>query len=386
MTRVISPKSHCRVLLTVLVALAAHNGGIRASDSTGEGDIDAAAPNSLGRCLREPVVAGDGAVVLYDVVVNMQSLRVFFVGPHKVLWIVPTTPALQEKTVNFANHFGEGRDLHWLPRRFEAASTCKFALHAKQRGSSQPPADGDATTFVSLHGDPYEHVNLASCPLPSWAAEALRAGNSVSVELVLAPKPLFQALPCTESNGTNTGACEACRQLAEQMHRSHMQAIAAECSDGAQMARRIIRLPPLRVCLPPARAHVELSLCCIVKNEARYMAEWIEYSKLVGVSRFYIYDHNSTDKTREVLAPYEASGSVVVHDWSFEGYPQKEVHTHCTHRYAHETSWLGLLDVDEFLVPVKSDSVLAILEETSAFGPEHVVLRLSAAMFGTSGA
>ncbi|GMO23401.1 MAG: hypothetical protein Ta2B_02600 [Termitinemataceae bacterium] len=42
----------------------------------------------------------------------------------------------------------------------------------------------------------------------------------------------------------------------------------------------------------------ELSIVAIVKNEASYIKEWIEYHRLVGVDRFYIYDDNSTDNLR----------------------------------------------------------------------------------------
>lgn len=46
------------------------------------------------------------------------------------------------------------------------------------------------------------------------------------------------------------------------------------------------------------------------------------------------------------------------------------------------TRWLGLMDVDEFIVPVKVNTLAPILHY---FATENVVLRLSAAMFGTSG-
>lgn len=55
----------------------------------------------------------------------------------------------------------------------------------------------------------------------------------------------------------------------------------------------------------------------------------------------------------QVLAPYVEAGIATVHNWSWAGYPQREAHMHCTHRYAHLTSWLGLMDVDEFVIPVK---------------------------------
>lgn len=61
------------------------------------------------------------------------------------------------------------------------------------------------------------------------------------------------------------------------------------------------------------------------------------------------------------------------------------MHTHCTHRYAHVTEWLGLMDVDEFLVTPKSASILPMLRGSTVFGSDNLILRLQAAMFGTSG-
>ncbi len=319
--------------MLVLAVLGSQNGGScskqSAQDTSSAGTTTS---HPLGRCLSEPVVAGGGAVVLYDIIVNLQSMRVFFVGPHKALWIVPVTPPLQAKTVPFIDYFGEGRDLHWIPIRHDAASICDFAGGERAE-----------TTYISVHGDPYGHVNLASCPLPVWAAEKIHAGTRVEVELALAPKPLFHALSCTESAGTHAGACEACRDLVARQRPTDVTPNVQECYNASHMALRFVRLPALSVCLPPALPPVQLSLCCIIKNEARYLAEWIEYSKLIGVSRFYLYDHNSTDNTHAALAPYISSGTVVLHNWSLPGYPQIEVHTHCTHRYAHQTAWLGLL-------------------------------------------
>lgn len=45
-----------------------------------------------------------------------------------------------------------------------------------------------------------------------------------------------------------------------------------------------------------------LAVCVIIKNEARYLAEWIVYHQLVGVDHFYIYDNNSEDDLAGVLA------------------------------------------------------------------------------------
>ena len=51
-----------------------------------------------------------------------------------------------------------------------------------------------------------------------------------------------------------------------------------------------------------------LSVCAIYKNEARYLAEWLEFHLLAGVEHFFLYNNNSTDDHREVLAPYLRAG------------------------------------------------------------------------------
>ncbi len=186
--------------------------------------------------------------------------------------------------------------------------------------------------------DPIENINVAFCDIPSQHMERAMRGDDVRVSLD------FQALHGDDVFFRDAPVCVA----------------------GSR----------------PEAKPVEASLCCIICNEGRYLVEWLEYSRMMGFDHFYLYDHNSTDDTKAVLQPYIAAGLVSLHDWAFPGYPQREAHSHCTHRYGHLTRWLGLVDVDEFIVPVKSDSILPVLR---AFDREPAVLRLTAAMFGTSG-
>ena len=60
---------------------------------------------------------------------------------------------------------------------------------------------------------------------------------------------------------------------------------------------------------------VYLAIGMIYRNEAPYLAEWLEFHRLVGVERFYLYDNESEDDHLEVLAPYIEEGIVEVHEW-----------------------------------------------------------------------
>jgi hypothetical protein len=58
-----------------------------------------------------------------------------------------------------------------------------------------------------------------------------------------------------------------------------------------------------------------LAMAAIVKNEGRYLREWIEFHRLMGVEHFYIYDNGSTDNTPEILEPYVRTGLVTATAW-----------------------------------------------------------------------
>ena len=279
--------------------------------------------NKTGRCAPDVIVGGNGKVVLFDLVVSVPAQKLFLIGPHKKLWIVPATPPLQKDTVFF-------------PKYFDAkASSCTYSCPQTEVFTQSCVVP--AKSSMEFLNDPIENVNIAICDIPTSTMQSLARGEHINTSLVFS---LF---------------------------------------GGEQ-----ISIPDLRVCYIPPRTKVVpyISLCCIIRNEARYLVEWIEYSRMIGIEHFYLYDHGSDDNTLDILAPYVSAGIATWHNWSFPGYPQREAHSHCTHRYAHMTRWLGLIDVDEFLVPVKAETLAPILRH---FAAEPVVLRLSAAMFGTSG-
>ena len=47
----------------------------------------------------------------------------------------------------------------------------------------------------------------------------------------------------------------------------------------------------------------DLAVVAIFKNEGRYLDEWLAYHLLAGVEHFYLYNNDSSDNYKEVLAP-----------------------------------------------------------------------------------
>ena len=109
-----------------------------------------------------------------------------------------------------------------------------------------------------------------------------------------------------------------------------------------------------------------LAICAIAKNEGPYFKEWIEWHKKQGVEKFYIYDNESTDCTKEVLAPYVKSGLVEYN--YFPGYKvQLSAYDNCFDRHRLDTRWIALIDLDEFIVPIKDRNIPEFLKRFEKF-------------------
>ena len=58
-----------------------------------------------------------------------------------------------------------------------------------------------------------------------------------------------------------------------------------------------------------------LAVCAIAKNEGPYFKEWVEWHLSQGVDKFYVYDNESTDGTKQILEPYIKQGIGEYIDW-----------------------------------------------------------------------
>lgn len=123
-----------------------------------------------------------------------------------------------------------------------------------------------------------------------------------------------------------------------------------------------------------------LSICAIYRDEARYMPEWIEFHRLLGVDRFYLYNNRSSDDHLSVLAPYIDEGTVVWHDWPmFPG--QLECYEQCLEEHRAESRWIAFIDLDEFLFSPTRRLLSDVLRDFEA----HPGVVVNMVYYGTSG-
>lgn len=110
-----------------------------------------------------------------------------------------------------------------------------------------------------------------------------------------------------------------------------------------------------------------LSICAIVKNEAPYIREWIEYHKLVGIDKFYIFDNESTDNLKEILKEY-IDNNIVEYHFIKGSCKQLYCYSLATKKYKLKTYWMAYIDIDEFIVPVNKENISQILENYETAG------------------
>ena len=104
-----------------------------------------------------------------------------------------------------------------------------------------------------------------------------------------------------------------------------------------------------------------MNICAIFKNEALYLKEWIEFHRIVGVDRFYLYDNNSTDDFMPILQPYIDSGVVDLTDWPMPNPSQAGAYMDYIRKHRGPW-WTAFIDCDEFLFSPTYDSLPDILK------------------------
>jgi hypothetical protein len=118
----------------------------------------------------------------------------------------------------------------------------------------------------------------------------------------------------------------------------------------------------------------------IVKNEALYIEEWLEYHLLLGVQKFYLYDNESNDNLLQILQPYIKAGIV---EYKYFPYTGKQVlaYNDILEKAKKETYWLAAVDIDEFIIPIENKTIPDFLKDFE----QYAGVKINWLMYGSSG-
>ena len=100
---------------------------------------------------------------------------------------------------------------------------------------------------------------------------------------------------------------------------------------------------------------------CAIKNESRFLSDWLTFHHGVGATHFFLYDNESTDNPSAVLSPWIDAGIVTLITWPGRA-QQRKVYAHCVRTFWRSSRWIAFLDLDEFLFSPKQVAVRPILE------------------------
>jgi len=166
-----------------------------------------------------------------------------------------------------------------------------------------------------------------------------------------------------------------------------------------------------------------LTVATLMKNQRRWLREWIEFYLMMGVEHFLIYDNNSTDFPEEVLQYYIDEGIVTHIPWPPSSVPPPEsnqtkieewqyawfndtletciqdmwiVHRQVPCQLAAYADavrrtkggvsrWLGIFDIDEYIYPRPGSGFTRLVDVFRTRYTNFDHLQIYGNTFGTSG-
>lgn len=97
-------------------------------------------------------------------------------------------------------------------------------------------------------------------------------------------------------------------------------------------------------------------LCAIVKNENRYLSDWVDYHYKLGFDKIVICDNNDTETIhqdgvdiinyRRTYIPINNKKTTML----FNSGIQEKAYNDCYNKYSKEYDWIAFFDIDEYLI------------------------------------
>lgn len=121
-----------------------------------------------------------------------------------------------------------------------------------------------------------------------------------------------------------------------------------------------------------------------MKNEGAYIKEWIDYHLGIGINHIYVYDNDSTDNTIDIISRYIKAGAITYTKISGRGM-QLNAYNEAIKKFKDESKYFAVIDADEFLVPLSSESIYEIIDGLMTLNPKAGGVAVNWRMFGSSG-
>lgn len=131
---------------------------------------------------------------------------------------------------------------------------------------------------------------------------------------------------------------------------------------------------------------MKVLLCSIGRQENKYIREFVEYYKVLGVTNICLFDNNydGEENFSDVISDYINEGFVIVKDYRNKPNCQIEAYNECYTTYGSEYDWIMFFDVDEFMF-VNCNKTVGEYLSRPEFN-EFDMIHINWLMFGDGGA
>ena len=93
------------------------------------------------------------------------------------------------------------------------------------------------------------------------------------------------------------------------------------------------------------------AICLIIKQENRYIKEFVDYYKKLNINKIFLYDNNDIngEHFEGILSNYTKLDFIEIINYRGKYKPQFQAYNHCYTNYNKDFNWMAFFDADEYL-------------------------------------
>lgn len=130
---------------------------------------------------------------------------------------------------------------------------------------------------------------------------------------------------------------------------------------------------------------MKTAICAQIKDEERYLKEWLDYHLKLGIDHIYLYEDYGSRSHASLIEGYDTVSLMTVQEFDVTNLrcPKTQYHTYCKflNDYRNEYDWILFIDVDEFVTFARGYNLERIEREYA----DYPAILLSWKNYGASG-
>ena len=121
---------------------------------------------------------------------------------------------------------------------------------------------------------------------------------------------------------------------------------------------------------------IKVCICTIAKKENRYIREFVEYYRKIGVDKIFLYDNNKIDDENfeSVIKDYIDNDYVKIFNWRGIKKPHFNSINDCYSRFNKYYDWLIFYDIDEYIHLEKYNNIKNFLNDKKFYNCKKIYL------------